>query len=665
MTRRVWVLSLLLVMALALVVFAGSTLAAPATGPQAGPRAGPQAGNRAAALTCTNQLVNSDMEANTGWLFGASAVPGAYSTAQFASPSRSVRLGITSGANVNSFSSMRQQVAVPAGGQLRLSLQVYPISLPVDAGDRQEILILDPVSGATLRQVWSYIGNNAVWMPLQFDLSEFLGRNIVVYINVFNNGTGGITAMFVDNVTLEVCNGGATATPTPIVVTATPTPIVVTATPTLFIVTATPTPIVVTATPTGPIVVTNTPTPIVVTATPTSGPIVVTNTPTLIVVTATPASGPIVVTNTPTPIVVTATPTSGPIVVTNTPTPIVVTATPTSGPIVVTATPTAGAPITVVPPTGCKNCIVNTGFENWGGWTLGNTLLKPYYQGTIVHSGLRALAMGNTGEPNYISYSSASQRVNLPRGSYKTAFLEFWRYTKSSGEAGDYQEFVVLNANTGQTLDVLWRQNLNENTWVMQQIDMTRYLGKDIIVYFNVYNNGGAGTAAMYLDDVTLSICAPAGSGSSSGAVDTVVPPIPPVTATTAPLVIAVTVIPPPPSDATVLPPVVDLLATASPSPDVWATIQASRSPTPSAGGNKGTTGKGGLLSDLWAFLRQPANCFLLLLILVVIGLIIWVSWRLLVSVNENRNPPAPPPAVAEAEEVPPPADESTPPDEW
>jgi TRAP-type C4-dicarboxylate transport system permease small subunit len=67
------------------------------------------------------------------------------------------------------------------------------------------------------------------------------------------------------------------------------------------------------------------------------------------------------------------------------------------------------------------------------------------------------------------------------------------------------------------------------------------------------------------------------------------------------------------------------------------------------------------LLSDLSAFLRQPANCFLLLLILVVIGLIVWVSWRLLVSVNENRNPPA----VAEAEEIPPPADESTPPDEW
>lgn len=653
MTRRVWVLSLLLVMALALVVFAGSALAAPGTGPQPGP----QAGNRAAAITCTNQLVNSDMEANTGWLFGESAVPGAYSTAQFVSPSRSVRLGITSGANVNSYSSMRQQVAVPAGGQLRLSVQVYPISQPVDAGDRQEILIMDPVSSATLRQVWRYIGNNAVWMPLQFDLSEFLGRTIVVYINVYNNGTGGITAMFVDNVTLEVCNGGATATATPFVVTATPTPNFITATPTSGFITATPTPIVVTATPTGPIVVTNTPTPIIVTATPT-GPIVVTNTPTSgpIVVTNTPTSGPIVVTNTPTPIVVTATPTSGPIVVT---------ATPTSGPIVVTATPTAGAPLTVVPPTGCRNTIVNTGFETWGGWTLGNTLLKPYYQGTIVHAGARALAMGNTGGPNYISYSSASQRVNLPHSPYTTAFLEFWRFTKSSGEAGDYQEFVVLNANTGETLNVLWRQNLNENTWVMQQIDMTRYLGRDIIVYFNVYNNGGAGTAAMYLDDVTLSICAPTGSGSTSGAVATVEPPLPPVTATTPPLAIAVTVIPPSPSAATVLPPVVDLLATVAPSPDVWATIQASRSPTPSAGGDKETSSKDGFLSELWAFLRQPANCFLLLLILVVIGLIVWVSWRLLMSVNQDRDTPAPPPPVAEAEEIPPPADESTPPDEW
>ncbi len=661
MTRRNWVLPIAVVMALVLAMAANSALAAPPAGLQAGHNV---------ALTCTNLLVNSDMETNNGWLFGASAAPGAYSTAQFVSPSHSVRLGITSGANVNTYSSMRQQVTIPVGAQARLNVQVYPISQPVDAGDRQEILIIDPINGTTLRQVWSYIGNNATWLPLQFDVSEFMGRTVDVYINVYNNGTGGLTAMFVDNVTLEICNnGGPTPTPTPIVVTATPTPIVVTATPTPIVVTATPTWIVVTATPTGPVVVTATPTWIVVTATPTPGPIVVT---------ATPTSGPIVVTNTPTPIVVTATPTSGPIVVTATPTsgPIVVTATPTSGPIVVTATPTPGSPITVVPPSGCTNVIANGGFENWGSWTLGNTLLQPFYQGTIVHSGLRALAMGNTGQPNYISFSSASQRANLPKNPYRTAYLEFWRFTKSSGEAGDYQEFVVLNANTGQTLDVLWRQNLNENAWVMQQIDMTRYLGRDILVYFNVYNNGGSGTAAMYLDDVSLNLCAPSSSGSGSAGVNTVVPPIPPATATSESAV-AVTVVPPSPSLATVIPPVVDLLATVSPSPDVWATIQASRSPTPQSGGDKETDGtSGGLASDLWTFIRQPANCFLLLLILVVIGLIIWVSSRLLVSLRENEGPSAnateavgstEPPAVVDAEEVvpPAPADNSMPNDEW
>ena len=440
------------------------------------------------------------MESNTGWVFGSSPAQGVYSIAQYHGPSRSARLGITSGSNVNSYSSMTQALTLPVGDQALLKLWVFPISNPYDDSDRQEIRIMAADGTTTLRQLWNATSNANAWVNLQFDISEFMGQSIVLYINVRNDGLGGATAMYVDDVSLEICtSGGPTVSPTspPVVtVTMTASPPVVTATTTPIIVTATSTPIIVTNTPTS--TPTGSATPIFITATPT--PIVVTNTPTT-------TASPSIITATPTYIVVTNTPTGTSVFITTTPSPIV-TSTTTPIPIPPTFTPTY-TPIPTSIVAGCKECLVNTSFEEWGGWYFGKTLLQPYYTGAQAHSGLRSVLMGNENgaRPNYISYSSVRQKVFLPRGEYKIATLNFWRLTRSDGEAEDYQELVILDGNTGATLAVLWRHNLNEGAWVQEQIDLTRYMGKNIIVYFNVYNNGGGGSASMYLDDVTLSIC--------------------------------------------------------------------------------------------------------------------------------------------------------------
>jgi len=157
---------------------------------------------QAVAPTCTNILVNSDMESNGGWIFGNTAVKGVYSSAQAYSASRSARLGIVSGSNLYSFSSMRQPVSVPAGDELRLRLYIYPLSQPHDNNDRQEIRVLNADGSTSLRQIWSAVSDGAAWQELSFDLSEFLGQDIQIYINVFNDGAGGITAMYVDDVQL-------------------------------------------------------------------------------------------------------------------------------------------------------------------------------------------------------------------------------------------------------------------------------------------------------------------------------------------------------------------------------------------------------------------------------------------------------------------------------
>ena len=578
---------------LAVLLFAGWSLAPAAA-----------AGFATVDPVCNNLLQNSNMESSSAWLFAASPAPGFYTTEQAFSPTRSAHLGITTAANVNSFSSMRQTVVVPSGDQLRLRLQVFQLSQSPDPNDKQEIRILDATTGATLRQVWTALSNDAVWRGLQFDLSEFLGRTIVVYVNVRNDGAGGKTAMYVDDVVLDFCtNGGPTATWTPTsgFITATPTPFVVTNTPTQPpFVTATPTPLVVTNTPTQPAFITATPTPVIVTNTPTPSGFI-TATPTAIVVTNTPTPTTLVVTNTPTQVVVTNTPT------------------PTRPPSTITPTYT---PVTPGPGGDCKKCLSNTSFENWGGWYFAKTNLQAAYSGAQAHTGIRSAVLGNPNPsaPNFVSYSSVRQKSSLPKGEIRTAFLDFWHYTVSDLEADDRQEAIILDANTGRTLEILWRVNTNDRGWYQEHFDLTRYLGRSIVIYFNVYNGGGSGRASMYIDDAQLSLCA------SDGTTTAALVPLPAVVGTPVlpPESESLISAPAPPGeivisafDDTAATPILEVLATAQvltpSSAVVEAVVESQQS----------------ILTRFWNFIRQPLNCFLFILLLVVIGFIIYIVVRI------------------------------------
>lgn len=547
MSRFVWVRTFAVVTVIFALIYLGFMVAMPQP-------------TFATAPSCQNLLQNSDMEGGGGWIFGLTPAIGYYSTAQYASPSRSAHLGITTGPNVNSYSSLRQIVSIPVatpGQTAQLRLQVMPITQPFDPSDGQEILIMDVTGMTTLRTLWSTTSNAGVWQPLSFDVSDFMGQTIMVYINVYNNGVGGRTAMYVDDVYLEVCGGAATATATPGFVTATPTSGFVTATPTPGFITATPTAGFVTATPTF-IVVTNTPTPTIT---------------------------PNFVTATPTPIVVTNTPTQSPGFITATPTMGFATSTPTAIPALPSSTPTpTGTPI---PPGACIEMLLNTSFENWQGWYFGKTVLQPGYVTNNPHTGYRSALLGNAyyDRPNYNSYSSVRQRVSLPRGPGITAYLDFWRFTASDLEPDDYQELVILDAR-GKTLAVLWRQNLSERQWQYQQFDMTRFLGKSIYVYLNVRNRGNLGRASMYVDDVSLKLCSYATtSGADQQPLLALTPTSSPATvpeaifATTTPTAVATT--------AQVQPEFATAAPASPASPSVTASLE---SPSAAATGETGQT---------------------------------------------------------------------------
>jgi hypothetical protein len=126
--------------------------------------------------------------------------------------------------NVFSYSSTRQEVTIPAGidkatlvswiyssssEPASLKLPENPLSLGEDqaseAGDAQLVLILDS-KGQVLEQLLNVRQDYQAWMPHNFDLTKYAGQTIQIYFGVYNNGLDGITSMFVDDVSLEVCH---------------------------------------------------------------------------------------------------------------------------------------------------------------------------------------------------------------------------------------------------------------------------------------------------------------------------------------------------------------------------------------------------------------------------------------------------------------------------
>ncbi len=514
---------------------------------------------------CSDILVNGDFEGSGGWWIHVSPATAAYVPAPNR-PGSAIRLGITEVPNRYAYSSIEQTVTIPANAvsaELRWDFLALAEG-PADA-DRQQLIILDPMTRHPIEILWDVRRNDGVWLTAATDLTIYRGQTIILYFNVFNDGNGAVdetTAMYLDNVELEVCIG-TTATPT----TTTPTP--PTATPTA---TPTPTP---TDTPTaGPnvritFIEFNPPgpdidgeyaqienqggTPVTMTGWTLSDeagntftfPAFTLNAGASVKIwtksgsnTATDlywGRGQAVWNNdgdiaylrdssstlidtysympgaTPTPI---STPTPTP-VGTSPPTPTPVqTPTPAPTPTPTIAPPTATPIPGPTPPVGaCVEQLLNGGFETDAGWQLHPTLLWPTYVGSPhpVHSGARSVMLGNPLRPDALSYSSVRQAVTIPPDA-QTARIEFWYWAQSDDlNGGDRQELLLLDPVYYTRIADLWRPRplRDERSWQHMTIDLTPYRGQWVLIYFNVFNDGDGQRTSMFLDDVSLLACWP------------------------------------------------------------------------------------------------------------------------------------------------------------
>jgi PKD repeat protein len=171
---------------------------------------------------CVEGIANGGFEDDSAWVIPATDYPATYTTAITHTGGRSMRVGIVEpGDNRYSYSSARQTVTIPAGAlSATLGFWLYPMtgeppakltvpSHPL-AGDWQYVLILDE-HDHTLDTLLRQRTDDRQWAFHQFDLGAYAGQTIKLQFGACNDGEDGVTAMYVDDVSLELCGAAASS----------------------------------------------------------------------------------------------------------------------------------------------------------------------------------------------------------------------------------------------------------------------------------------------------------------------------------------------------------------------------------------------------------------------------------------------------------------------
>ncbi len=240
------------------------------------------------------------------WEIPLTAHPAGYVNNPRVAGAWAMRSGIAAGgSNILSYSDFRQRLSIPADATSAvLNFGRFPVlGDPAAIGDTQMPaagwLVEDPAvadyqyvlakfDDNSYQMLATWRANDRAWLPTEINLLTLRGRSFRLQFGTYNNGTGGTSAMFVDEAGVWVCQPGPPSParparflpsimhnyPPPVRVTPTPTATptltpIPTATPTLTPTpTATPTlTLTPTATPTTTATATRTPTP---TPTPTA-----------------------------------------------------------------------------------------------------------------------------------------------------------------------------------------------------------------------------------------------------------------------------------------------------------------------------------------------------------------------------------------------------------
>ena len=152
---------------------------------------------------CTDVIINGGFESDGGWALNQLAI---YNTDEVHSGARSARVGILpdglgGGDSINS--SVMQVVTLTVGSNATLWLWVYPIGEGGDLGDYHYVGLRDQSDVYHALEHWR--SDTQTWEQQQHDLSAYAGQVVRLYIGTRNDGDDDTAALYVDDITLEVC----------------------------------------------------------------------------------------------------------------------------------------------------------------------------------------------------------------------------------------------------------------------------------------------------------------------------------------------------------------------------------------------------------------------------------------------------------------------------
>ncbi len=214
-----------------------------------------------------------------------------------------------------------------------------------------------------------------------------------------------------------------------------------------------------------------------------------------------------------------------------TPTPAISpTPTPTITTPTTTWTPTATWTPSPTPPTpACSQHIVNGGFEEDAAWDFPVTASRGGYTTADAHAGARSARLGlqpwqpppelgksdgpernllGEAAPDNASFSAVHQTLSIPANAGSIT-LSFFYKPGSQASDGDYQRVMLLNPDGYTYIATLMQVLENADSWRRATFDLTPYRGRQVVLYFEVFNdNISAGPRTwMFLDDVSVAGC--------------------------------------------------------------------------------------------------------------------------------------------------------------
>ncbi len=173
---------------------------------------------------CGSIVTNGGFETSDAWVIPVTEFSAIYTTDKQHSGSRSLRAGIPSGgSNRYAYSSASQVVSISASAKsATLNFWYYTtsseaaskplaprptgttFSLGPSTNDLQYVMVFDLSENLLTTLLWER-SNSQSWNSGQYDLTAYKGQTVKLYFGTYNDGVGGVSAMYVDDVSLNVC----------------------------------------------------------------------------------------------------------------------------------------------------------------------------------------------------------------------------------------------------------------------------------------------------------------------------------------------------------------------------------------------------------------------------------------------------------------------------